>query len=277
MALDRWLADRVAGVSLGSQAERVVRVLAQAPQFGSYASGREVAERAGVNVSTVVRTAQQLGFDGWPDLRLAIRAVYLSAAAASDSGSLGARDAATLMLRKDSTNVTEAATDKNIAAIRAVAGAIRSARRTVVVATGAGAGPAHVLGYLMMVKGYDVRVADGPATTQVVHVAQLEHGDCLVVINIWRLTRALRGITRLGRERGATVAVLTDLMSSPLSADADHTVITPIESIDRMPSLTATMAIVQAILAELGAGTTHEVGNRIERAWNDLDLMDDHA
>lgn len=277
MAIDGWFAARTADVSLGGQAERVVRVLARAPEFASYASGREVAERAGVNVSTVVRTAQQLGFDGWPDLRLALRSAYLSSAMSDDRQSPDSTDAAALMLRKDALNVTAASGVDNVEAIRAVARAIRAARRTVVVASGSGSGPAHILAYLASASGLDVRVADGPATTQVVQVAQLEPEDCLVVINVWRLTRTLRGITRLGRERGATVVVLTDLLSSPLSADADFVVSTPIEGIDQTPSLTATVAVVQAILAELSRSTPRHVSGRIEEAWNRLDLMDDQV
>ncbi|MGH1554141.1 hypothetical protein ACRAWF_25925 [Streptomyces sp. L7] len=75
MTIEAWLTDRTRG-TLGPQAGRVVHVLARAPQFAGYSSAREVAERAGVNVSTVVRTAQQLGFDGWPQLREELRARF---------------------------------------------------------------------------------------------------------------------------------------------------------------------------------------------------------
>lgn len=276
MTLEEWLADHAEGVALGGQAERVVRVLARAPQFAAYASGREVAERAGVNVSTVVRAAQQLGFEGWPDLRQALRSVYLSSAW-EGAGPITGTDPAALMLRMDSKNLNAVAAADNIASIQATAKSIRQARRTVVVATGSGSGLARVLEYFTTVCGYDVRIADGSATRQVIEVAQLDPGDCLIVINIWRLTRALRGVTRLGRDRGATVAVLTDLRSSPLAADADQVIIMPIDGIGEMPSLTAGMGVVQAILAELTSPTTGEVNRRIELAWESLDLMDDQS
>ena len=276
-APDQWLAELTRDISLGSQAERVVSVLAHSPQFASYASGREVAERAGANVSTVVRTAQQVGFNGWPDLRLALRNVYHGSSLPGPGVSLSTGNAATLTIHKDASNLASLETPENVAAIRATAASIRAAHRTVVVATGTGAGPARVLGYQARIAGFDVHVADGPATSQVVEVSQLRDGDCVLTINIWRLTRALRTVTRLARERGATVSVLTDLASSPLGKDADHLIVAPVESIDRMPSVTAPMAVVQAILSELVSESDYRTSSAIERAWNDLDLMDDEA
>ncbi|MEV0081923.1 SIS domain-containing protein [Saccharopolyspora sp. NPDC050642] len=149
-------------------------------------------------------------------------------------------------------------------AIRAAAQAIKAARRTVVVSSGSGTGPAHVLGYLGTIMGCDIQLALGSSTGQAAQVARLQEGDCLVVLNIWRLTRAIRGLARVGRERGATVCVLTDLRSSPLADDAHHLIATPIEGIQAGPSLTAMVAAVQAILAEMADDDSARVRRRPE-------------
>ncbi|MDV6284064.1 MurR/RpiR family transcriptional regulator [Rhodococcus jostii] len=275
MTVGTMLAQRTERATLGAQADRVLQVLAQMPQFASYASAREVAERAGVNVSTVVRTAQQLEFEGWSDLKKALRAEYLTSLVTTSPERPMSTDAAAQMLRQDAANLATASSAANIAAIKSVAEAINAARRIVVITTGSGAGPAQVLSYLASIYGYDIHVAAGPATSQAVSVSQMDERDCLIVINVWRLTRALRGLTRLGRERGASIAVLTDLHSSPLNAYADHVVITPIEGINATPSLTAMVAVVHAILAQLESSGARSSVGRIEQAWETLDLMDD--
>ena len=275
MTIEAWLAGRKGYQALGPQAGQVVHVLVRAPQFATYSSAREVAERAGVNVSTVVRTAQQLGFEGWTDLRQELRAHYLDSVASGDPGPHRTTDAAGRTLRQDAANITALTTEENLQAIRATAEAIRSARRTVVIGSGSGAGPAHVLGHLGTIMGHDIQLALGSATTQAVQVNQLREDDCLVVLNVWRLTRALRGLTRMGRECGATVCVLTDLRSSPLAEDAHHVIVTPIEGVQGTASLTAMVAAVQAILGELTDTETGRASGRVQQAWNDLDLMDD--
>lgn len=277
LSIDAWLAERTNGTTLGGQAERVVKVLARAPQFASYASAREVAERAGVNVSTVVRAAQQLGFEGWPDLRQKLRALYLGSVTAGDMVDTDETGSVTAMLQQDAANLAALTTAENVEQIRAIGAAIRAARRTVVLATGTGTGPAHILGYVAGIHGYDVHSAVGPPTEQALHVSRLGPGDCLVVINVWRLTRTMRALTRMAHDQGVTVAVLTDLRSSPLTASADHFVLAPIEGVDRTPSLTAMVAAIQAILADLAEQDGGGTSGRVEQAWNDLDLMDDQA
>ncbi|MGW5110140.1 MurR/RpiR family transcriptional regulator [Nocardia sp. NPDC004123] len=276
MSIEAWLAAQTARDTLGPQAERVAQVLVRAPHFASYSSAREIAERAGVNVSTVVRTAQQLGFEGWPQLREELRALYLASVSSGDI-SLGpaAADPAAQMLRQDANNVVALATSDNLAAIRATARAIKAARRTLIISSGSGAGPAHILGYLGAIAGHDIRLSLGSSTTQAVDVARLEKGDCLITINIWRLTRTLRGLTRLARDRGATVSVLTDLRTSPLAGDADHLILTPIEATHAGPSLTGVVAAIQAVLSELADDDAIRASGQIQQMWQDLDLMDD--
>lgn len=277
MSIEAWLAGREGRAGLGARAERVVGVLVRSPQLASYSSAREVAERAGVNVSTVVRTAQQLGFEGWPDLRRELRHLYLESMTAGDPGLSPATDASARMLRQDAANLANLASDDNLQAIRDTAQAIRSARRTVVLSTGSGAGPASVLAYLGAIMGYNIHLALGPATTQSVHVARLREGDCLITVNVWRLSRALRGLTKAGHQRGATVCVFTDLHTSPLTEDADHIVITPIEAVHGGVSLTAMVAAVQAILAELTDADALRSSRQVEQLWEELNIMDDQA
>ena len=155
MTIEEWLAGRARG-TLGTQAERVVHVLVRAPQFASYSSAREVAERASVNVSTVVRTAQQLGFDGWPQLREELRAHYLGSVSSGDITPGPATDPAAQTMRQDATNITALATSDNLAAIRATAEAIKAARRTLIISSGSGAGPAHILSSLGPIAGHDI-------------------------------------------------------------------------------------------------------------------------
>ncbi|MCF6474014.1 SIS domain-containing protein [Nonomuraea sp. MG754425] len=160
-------------------------------------------------------------------------------------------------------------------ALRATARAIRSARRTVVVGSGDGAGPAQALGRLGPVLGHDVRLALGSSTAQAVHISQLQAGDCLVVLGVRPPARGLRGLTRLGRERGATVCVLTEPRSSRLAEDAHHVVVTPVEGFRDGPSRTAMAAAVQGILAELaGTDPAHAFG-AVRQVWDDLGVVDD--
>ena len=68
-----WLGDALPDVRLSKAQSRVVDVIARNPQLSSYADIAEIAQRADVNNSTVVRAAQHLGYRGWPDLQRELR------------------------------------------------------------------------------------------------------------------------------------------------------------------------------------------------------------
>src|SRR5882757_2124169 len=278
---ETWVRDRTDGAVLGPKSERVVHLLATQAEFTSYASASAVAGRAGVDAATVVRTARALGFAGWPDLRLELRNPYLSSLRANEVLSEhedAASDPILHALRSDADNLALAIRTVDVAAVRAVAAAIAAARRTLVIASGSFAGPAHQLVHSAAFMGLDAQLPGRGGTTLVNALTKLGPGDCLVAINFWRLPREIRAATEAAHRAGVTTCVLTDLRRSALTELADHTVTVPCEGTGHFPSLTASMAVVHAILAEI-TRTLGEPARAAMRAtedlWLRLDLMCD--
>ncbi|HEY0577559.1 MAG TPA: MurR/RpiR family transcriptional regulator [Pseudonocardia sp.] len=278
---ETWVRERTDGAVLGPKSERVVHLLATQAEFTSFASASAVAGRAGVDAATVVRTARALGFSGWPDLRLELRNRYLSSLRANEvlnEHEDAASDPILHALRSDVDNVTLAIRTIDVAQVRAIAAAIAGARRTVVVASGSFLGPAHHLVHSAGFMGLDVEFGIRGGTTLVNTLTRLGPGDCLVAINFWRLPREIRDATEIAGAAGATTCVLTDLRRSALTELADHVVTVPCEGTSHFPSLTASMAVVHAILAEI----TRTLGDRARDAmrktedfWQRMNLMCD--
>lgn len=278
---ETWVRDRTDGAVLGPKSERVVHLLATQAEFTSFASASAVAGRAGVDAATVVRTARALGFSGWPDLRLELRNRYLSSLRANEvlnEHEDAASDPILHALRSDVDNVTLAIRTIDVAQVRAIAAAIAGARRTVVVASGSFLGPAHHLVHSAGFMGLDVEFGIRGGTTLVNTLTRLGPGDCLVAINFWRLPREIRDATEIAGAAGATTCVLTDLRRSALTELADHVVTVPCEGTSHFPSLTASMAVVHAILAEitrtLGDQARHAM-RKTEDLWQRMNLMCD--
>jgi len=278
---ETWVRDRTDGAVLGPKSERVVHLLATQAEFTSFASASAVAGRAGVDAATVVRTARALGFSGWPDLRLELRNRYLSSLRANEvlnEHEDAASDPILHALRSDVDNVTLAIRTIDVAQVRAIAAAIAGARRTVVIASGSFLGPAHHLVHSAGFMGLDVEFGIRGGTTLVNTLTRLGPGDCLVAINFWRLPREIRDATEIAGAAGATTCVLTDLRRSALTELADHVVTVPCEGTSHFPSLTASMAVVHAILAEITRGLGDQARDAMratEDLWQRMNLMCD--
>jgi len=278
---EAWMRERSGGVKLGPKSQRVVQLLATRPEFTSYASTSAVAKLTGVDAATVVRTARALGFSGWPDLRLELRNRYLASLNATEVLSehhTDASDPILRALRSDIDQLALATRTVDVSAIRAVASAMASSRRSIVIASGAFSGPAYQLAHVAAFMGLDAQFAERGGTTLVNTLARLGQGDCLVVINLWRLLREVRDATHIAHDAGVTTCVITDLQQSALTELADHVVTVPSEGTSHFPSLTTTMAVIHAILADI----TQQLGpegratmDRTEVLWDRVGLMCD--
>ena len=139
--LDAWLRGRVPDKGLKPKAAAVLDVLLAQPRRASYGSAAELAELAGANTATVTRTAQALGFAGWPGAAAGTARQVPGRAERSRGGRRTHRNGETeppsaASVQRDVENLALLARRMDVEAVRALAGAIATARRTIVVAIG---------------------------------------------------------------------------------------------------------------------------------------------
>src|SRR3569833_4235914 len=131
---EAWLRDRLPERGLRPKSAAVVEVLVSQPRRASFGSTAELAQLAGVNVATVTRTAQALGFAGWPALQQELRARYMSSLSApqvaEEHRGVDSPGSASLRRDLDSLALLNRRIDEEV--IREVARAIAAARRTLV-------------------------------------------------------------------------------------------------------------------------------------------------
>lgn len=274
---EAWLRARVPERGLRAKGAAVLEVLLTQPRRVSYGSAAEAAELAGVNVATVSRTAQTLGFGGWSDLRQELRARYLSslsapevAAAQRTEGELG-----TASLRRDLESVAVLNRRLDEQLIRTIAEGIAQARRTLIVANGSYVAVGSAFGHNVRLAGYDATVVRDDADLAN-SVSRIEPGDVLVAISFWRLYQSTVTAAEEASSRGARVFALTDSASPPLAEAAEQVVLIPAEGVAFFPSLAPGMAVAQAIAAQLSTVDTERTRRSIEAAeaqWARFGLM----
>jgi DNA-binding MurR/RpiR family transcriptional regulator len=274
--LEYWLRGRLPPRGLRPKSAAVLEVLISQPRRASFGSTAELAQLAGVNVATVTRTAQALGFAGWPALQQELRARYLSSLSAPQvaEARTGVGSPGLASLRRDLDGLALLTRRFDEDDIRAAAEAVAAARRTVVVAEGSYASVGLAFAHNARLAGYDVQAvtAEGLANA----VAALTADDVLVAISFWRLIENTVRAANEAHRRGARVFVVSDAASPALARAADRVLMVPAEGVTFFPSLTAGMAMVQAIVAQLAAVDPARTNASIEAAeamWARFDLM----
>lgn len=274
-----WVDQLLAGRSPGSGAAKVLQALAAHPRQMSYASTSAAARLARVNVATVVRAAQLLGFSGWPALRAEIRSRYLSGLSASQV--LTEHDAtedgpARATLRRELTNLQDLSAVLDEDQIQRVAHLLVDARVTLVLGSGSFAAPGLQLSHLAQTIGHDVRLHQTGGTSLLNAVSLLGEGDCLVAFHLWRTPYEILNAIRVARDRGVRVVLVSDQVGEPFSRLATELVHAPSEGASMFPSVVAATTVVQSVIAAMvaidPAGATR-VSDDIQALWDQFGLF----
>jgi DNA-binding MurR/RpiR family transcriptional regulator len=98
----------------------------------------------------------------------------------------------------------------------------------------------------------------------------------LIAISFWRLYESTVLAANEAHTRGARVFAITDAASPALADAAEHVLMVPAEGVAFFPSLTAGVALAQAIVTQLAAVDPVRTSRSIEAAeamWSRFDLL----
>lgn len=247
-----WIQSRTPP-RLGAKSSAVLTVVVAQPSRASYATVQEVAALASVNLATVTRAAQALGFEGWTPFQRELRARYLSHLTAPEVADQheGGMSAAASSLRRDLDSLAAIGRGHYPEQIAELARAIATGRRTIAVGDGSFAALAQALVHNVRLAGYDIEAVLSGGAHLANRMAFLQSDDVVVIFSFWRLYETAIRTAETAHEAGATVILITDAAVPELEFAADHLLTVPAESVAFHPSLVAALAVVQAIIAEL--------------------------
>lgn len=273
--IEAWLSELCSGKHLTEKSRSVVSALGRQPRIASYSGASHLAQLADVNVATVTRTAQALGFTGWPSLQRELRQRFLSSLSnveLSESHEDESWSKPISSLRQDRDGLSIALRDIDGKRIHDISTEIARANRTFIVTAGSYVAVAYALAHNAKLAGYPVEVV-GEGTALFNALARLEPGDMVFAIGFWRPYRDVITAARYARANGITVCVLTDSATGPLAHTADHVLIVTAEGVDFFPSLTIALALVQAVCVDLSSIDKDVTHASLERHSANLSML----
>ena len=274
-----WLAARLGEKRLSPRQGQVLAVLRAQPRLASYSSATDVAQAAGSNASTVTRTAQALGYDGWAEFQVEFRSRYLSSLSAVEVAAehqTTAQDPCRLAISTDQTNLAHLGRSVDADLVHRVAGAIVGARRTWVIAGGSYAVPGRALEHNIGIAGYDIRLLDADVARLANSIARLAEDDVVVIFSLWRVYDSTVRAAAMAAAAGAAVVVITDDEASEVTKYATIVLTVPSEGAGFFPSLVPSLALAQAIAVEVASlDLVHSRASiaASEASWDALRIM----
>ena len=221
----------------------------------SFHTAEELARRANTSSSTVVRFAQALGFDGFPELQAAARDEYRRAR----DGEQGTVDLANpplfpidqtefeAALAADHVNVEETAKKLDRDEVDAAVELISRAERIVLCGTDQMAFFASYLRHLLMLLDLRCEVVASPSQEGLAKLGRIDEQTVLVGFSAGRPHPLVVRAVKLARNRRAATIAVVDATLSEVSKLADHKLFYSSNSPAYVRSHVALLSVVQAL------------------------------
>ncbi|QHJ00214.1 SIS domain-containing protein [Xylophilus rhododendri] len=229
----------------------------------------ELATAAGVSVATANRFARALDYDGYATFRAELVRGFdpLAAPVERLRGKLEkpstVAEVFAAALDETSRNIAATRQSLDYAACEAAVTHITQARSIYIAGFGASAWLSGLLQHGLDASCQDVRLLAGPSG--ITHAARtLTHAgpqDLFIALSFPRYLTDTVALTRIARERGCAVVVLTDRPSSPLAPLADVALYCHTETSFRANCETAVLGLIEALTSAVALRAPDAVGS----------------
>ena len=223
----------------------------------AFHTAEELARRANTSSSTVVRFAQALGFEGFPELQASARDEYRrarengngAAAVEPSNPPLFPIDQTEFeaVLASDHVNVEETARKIDRDEVAAVVELISRAERTVLCGTDQMAFFASYLRHLLMLLDLRAEVVASPSQEGLARLGRVDENTVLVGFSAGRPHPLVVRATKLARNRRAATVAIADATLSEVAKLADHRIFYSSNSPAYVRSHSALLSLVQAL------------------------------
>lgn len=260
---------------LSPQFQAGAKYLMDHPDEVAVSSMRSIAGNAEVQSSTLVRLAQHLGFQGWPDLKhLFVERVRSSpqgyakkAKSITEKGTPNSLIAEVFDAQRLNLETTEAG---NTAALLVASKIIEKARQIHVAGFRASYPIAFSFQYLYRLFRPGVHLITGQAGTLEMGLRAIEKEDAVLVISFAPYSTEALAVADAARRAKCKLIAMTDSAVSPIALQADAVITIAVESPSFFPSIVAAIAAIESLVEILVSRGGAETVRRIEATEKQL-------
>lgn len=270
-----------AGLSSGSKAQKKIgKYLLENYATAAGMTAAKLAVTVGTSESTVVRYAAELGYQGYPELQVALKESIRSTltslqrmelSAASTGGEAFARS-----MRADMENIKKTLAETDVQIFDLVAEKLIAARRIYIIGARSATSLAMFLEFYLTQLFDDVRLVQTVAGGEVFdRMLSVGEQDVIIGISFPRYSRRTLDALDFSKKKGAYVVGITDSAHSPLASLADSAVFAHNENDCFVDSLVAPMAVLNALIAAVTAKRPQESVARLtemEQIWDEYNV-----
>ena len=248
-----------------------------------YLTASKLGQIVGVSESTVVRFANELGYDGYPSLQRALEElvkVRLTALQRMEvsKGRMDQSHILTSILQADMDNIKATLEMADEEEFKNAVDAILRSRRIYILGVRSCASLAAFLGFYMNLLFDDVRLIHTNSVSETFEqMLKIGAEDVVIGISFPRYSKRTVRAMEFAKSRGAKVVAVTDSDVSPLIPFSDYTLKARSDMVSFVDSLVAPLSLLNSLIVALSIGRRDEITHSLsslESIWKEYDVYD---
>lgn len=249
-----------------------------------YLTAAKLGTIVGVSESTVVRFANELGYDGYPKFQDALEELVKSKLTAMQrlevtTDRIDTNHVLKSVLQTDQEKISYTLEHIDEETFNIAIDKILEAKTIYILGVRSCAGIASFLGFYFNIIFPNVRVINTNSISEMFEILhRINKDDVIIGISFPRYSKRILKALEFAKSQEATIIAITDSYISPMAKYAHHTLIGRSEMISFVDSLVAPLSIINAMIVAVSLRRKHQISSSLEsleNIWMEYEVYDD--
>ncbi len=249
----------------------------------AYLTASKMGAIVGVSESTVVRFANELGYEGYPEFQHSLREIIRNRLTSFQrievtNNLIGDGNVLDKVLLSDAEKIRRTMEEIDHASFEAAIDRIISAKNIYIIGVRSSSSLAGFLNFNFRMIFDNVKFVQTTSGSEMFEqIMRIEEGDVMIAISFPRYSKRIINAVEYARSRNANVVALTDSKLSPIAQFANQLLIAQSDMASFVDSLVAPLSIINAMVVAVSRKKQDELTERLrilEEVWDRYDVYD---
>lgn len=246
----------------------------------AFMTAAKLGNSVGVSESTVVRFANQLGYEGYPELQKALQELIKNKLTTAQRIELSndfvlPNNALRGVLKSDMENIRATMEKINYEDFESIIDTILNSKRIYIVGLRSSAALADFLGYYLNLILDNVKVVSYGVSGLFEQMLTINENDCVIGIGFPRYAIKTLETLDYAKNKRASIISITDSLLSPLAERADYTLVAESNMASFVDSLVAPLSVINALIIAVGLREKEKISKTftdLEKVWQEFQV-----
>ncbi|MBE6606844.1 MAG: MurR/RpiR family transcriptional regulator [Ruminococcaceae bacterium] len=247
----------------------------------AYMTASKLGNEVGISESTVVRFADELGFDGYPDLQHSLREIVRNKLTTLQrieitTDRIGNDDILDKVVNSDMDKIRRTLDKINHEHFNNAVDAILNAENIYILGMRSSSTIASFMSFYFNLIFNNVRHVSGSGGSEIFeNIMRITNRDVMIGISFPRYSKRCINAVQFAKTQGAHIIALTDSSISPIASLADSLLLAESDMASFVDSLVAPLSIINAIIVAAAMKKKDDVAmtfKRLEEIWDEFEV-----